>query len=121
MMGCAIADTGNANPFVPAFARQVGIYKMNADGTYADEGGFGNAGYTTDDGGNSPAASGQMPNSAGYDPYIIRIGRMIGVTGMMTQLPLLKANHGLATCWPQSTCSYSDSTTAIFLEPGRAR
>lgn len=50
-----------------------GLYKMNADGSPADEGWYGNAGYTRDDLGDSPIA-GQMPNSIGYNPLIVRIG-----------------------------------------------
>jgi len=59
-------------PGIPAGATNVGFYKMNADGSQADEGWFGYAGYTNDDGGNGPTA-GQMPNS-GFDPMKIRIG-----------------------------------------------
>jgi hypothetical protein len=70
VIGNAIVGT---NPNIPAAANMVGLYKMNADGTQADEGWYGNASYTNDDGGNAPAA-GQMPNSGGYDPMIIRIG-----------------------------------------------
>jgi hypothetical protein len=73
IMGCSYSDTGNHNPFVPAFARKDGLYKMNADGTYADEGGYGDAGYTEDNNGDPPTA-GQMPDSFGLNPYIIRIG-----------------------------------------------
>jgi hypothetical protein len=73
IMGCSYSDNGNHNPFVPAFARKDGLYKMNADGTYADEGGYGDAGYTEDNLGDPPTA-GQMPNSYGFNPYIIRIG-----------------------------------------------
>ena len=73
IMGCSYSDTGNFNPFVPAFARKDGLYKMNADGTYADEGGYGDAGYTEDNYGDTPT-TGQMPDSFGFNPYIIRIG-----------------------------------------------
>ena len=74
LMGNCQSDQGDSNPFVPAFARQDGIYKMNADGTYADEGGFGNAGYTEDDYGNSQATTNQMPDSYGFDPMFLKIG-----------------------------------------------
>ncbi len=50
-----------------------GLYKMNADGSVADEGWYGNAGYLADDGGDG-ATSGQMPNSYGFNPQTIRIG-----------------------------------------------
>lgn len=50
-----------------------GLYKMNADGSPADEGWYGNAGYFADDGGDTPAA-GQMPNSGGFNPQTVRIG-----------------------------------------------
>jgi hypothetical protein len=74
LMGNCQSDQGDDNPFVPAFARQDGIYKMNADGTYADEGGFGNAGYTEDDAGDAQASPSQMPESYGFDPMFLRIG-----------------------------------------------
>jgi hypothetical protein len=69
VMGCA---TGTGTP--PA---KDGLYKMNADGSVADEGWFGYAGYTTDDGGNT--ATGQMPNALAHEswtwnPGTIRIG-----------------------------------------------
>jgi hypothetical protein len=73
IMGCALSDVGNYNPFVPSFARQDGLYKMNADGTYADEGGFGDAGYTEDDAGDTQTP-GQMPDSSEFNPLTIRIG-----------------------------------------------
>jgi hypothetical protein len=46
---------------------------MNADGSQADEGWYGNAHYLEDDA-DDPPVSGQMPNSSGYNPGIIRIG-----------------------------------------------
>jgi hypothetical protein len=55
-----------------------GFYKYNADGTPADEGSFGYANYTLNDGGNS--SSGQMPYQPYpgygqfYNPSIVRIG-----------------------------------------------
>jgi hypothetical protein len=70
VMGCA-TETGTAN--VPALAMQTGLYKMNADGSQADEGWYGNANYMADDAGDTPVA-GQMPDSGGYDPMKIRIG-----------------------------------------------
>jgi FlgD Ig-like domain len=59
--------------------QNVGLYKMNADGSPADEGTFGYAGYTTNDSG--AVAVGQMAAATGVptgnnnlNPYIIRIG-----------------------------------------------
>ena len=57
----------------PATANKVGLFKMNADGSQADEGWYGDANYTQDDGGD-PTTVGQMPNSEGYNPLKIRIG-----------------------------------------------
>jgi hypothetical protein len=67
VMGCAVEGTGPSE--------KVGLYKMNADGTQADEGWYGNAGYTNDDGG-TPFVAGQMPSFPGYiyDPMKVRIG-----------------------------------------------
>jgi len=70
IMGCA---TIGSNTNVPAAAKKVGLFKMNADGSQADEGWYGDAGYTSDDAGDAPTA-GQTPNSGGYDPMKIRIG-----------------------------------------------
>jgi len=70
VMGCA-QKTGTIN--VPLPAMQTGLFKMNADGSQADEGWYGNANYLADDGKDAPVA-GQMPNSKGYDPMKIRIG-----------------------------------------------
>jgi hypothetical protein len=72
IMGCA-TDEGSAPSSVPLAAQKTGLYKMNADGTQADEGWYGNAGYTNDDGGDTPVA-GQMPDSSGNNPCVIRIG-----------------------------------------------
>lgn len=70
VMGCAL-HTGTVN--VPPDAMKTGLFKMNADGTQADEGWYGNAGYLADDAGDAPVAS-QMPDSGGFDPMKIRIG-----------------------------------------------
>lgn len=67
VMGCAASD-GTNNP-----SAMDGLYKMNADGSQADEGWFGDAGYTNDDGGDAPTP-GQMPSSGGFNPDVIRIG-----------------------------------------------
>jgi hypothetical protein len=65
VMGCA---TGSGTP--PA---RDGLYKMNADGTQADEGWYGYAGYDNDDGSDGPTP-GRMPSSGGFNPQTIRIG-----------------------------------------------
>ncbi|HZM03911.1 MAG TPA: FlgD immunoglobulin-like domain containing protein [Candidatus Saccharimonadales bacterium] len=65
VMGCAALGT-NAS-------QMIGLYKMNADGSQADEGWYGNAGYTNDDALDAQVA-GQFANSGGYDPMKIRIG-----------------------------------------------
>ena len=70
VMGCAL-HTGTVN--VPAAAMKTGLFKMNADGSQADEGWYGNANYLADDGGDG-AVAGQMPDSGGYDPMKIKIG-----------------------------------------------
>lgn len=66
VMSCSTSG-GTSDP------KRDGLYKMNADGTAADEGWYGNASYLGDDGGDA-ATSGQMPNSFGYNPGLIRIG-----------------------------------------------
>lgn len=69
VLSCA-QSTGN-NP-ISGQAIQDGIYKMNADGSFADEGGFGFGGYTMDDGGNT--STGEMPSTLGLVPWKLRIG-----------------------------------------------
>jgi len=71
IMGCAIHN--GSDPVVPVAAQMTGLYKMNADGSQADEGWYGNAGYANDDAGDPPVP-GQMPDSDGNNPFIIRIG-----------------------------------------------
>ena len=73
IMGCAL--NGGSSPVVPVAAQQAGLYKMNADGSQADEGWYGDAGYTTDDAGDTSAGV-TMPSTVpvGYDPLKIRIG-----------------------------------------------
>ncbi len=76
VMSCAApAGTFSAPSSVTAAAQLVGLYKMNADGSQADEGWFGNAGYLDDDGGDAEVA-GQMPSTVPYnvDPMKLRIG-----------------------------------------------
>jgi hypothetical protein len=75
IMSCA---THNGTPTSPTNYAQTGLYKMNSDGSQADEGWYGNANYLADDGGDGPVM-GQMPDSGngsttGYDPMKIRIG-----------------------------------------------
>jgi hypothetical protein len=76
VMGCASAGP---NTNTPDAAKLIGLFKMNADGSQADEGWFGYAGYILNDAGG--AATGQMNNGAsagqtalGYNPMKIRIG-----------------------------------------------
>jgi hypothetical protein len=71
IMGCA-TNSGTDTNF-PLAAQMTGIYKMNADGSQADEGWYGNANYLNDDGGDAPVAD-QMPDAGGLDPMKIRIG-----------------------------------------------
>ncbi len=66
VMSCSQTGSGTG-------AQIDGLYKMNADGTQADEGWYGYAGYINDDGGD-PTGVGQMPSSGGYNPMCIRIG-----------------------------------------------
>jgi hypothetical protein len=66
VVGCASSGTQNG------VAQQCGIYKMNADGSPADEGSFGYGGYTTDDSGDS--ATGEMYSANGFNPWRLRIG-----------------------------------------------
>jgi hypothetical protein len=70
IVGCASAG---ANANTPPAAKAVGLFKNNADGSQADEGWYGNAGYLADDAGD-PKVAGQMPTSYGYNPEKIRIG-----------------------------------------------
>jgi hypothetical protein len=71
IVGCAYTNLQSGS--VPAAALKTGLYKMNADGSQADEGWYGNANYLADDAGDVPVP-GQMPNSSGSNPVIIRIG-----------------------------------------------
>ncbi len=69
VLGCSAP--GGTNP-VSGEIIMDGIYKMNADGSFADEGGFGFGGYTNDDGGNP--GTGEMPSMSGVVPWKLRIG-----------------------------------------------
>ncbi len=69
VVGCS--SDGGVNPVTGA-ATLDGIYKMNADGSFAEEGGFGYGNFTKDDHGFS--SSGEMPDDAGYVPWRLRIG-----------------------------------------------
>ena len=73
IMGCAL--NGGSASSVPVAAQNAGLYKMNADGSQADEGWYGDAGYTTDDAGDTSSGT-TMPTTSppGFDPFIIRIG-----------------------------------------------
>ncbi|MGD0813481.1 MAG: hypothetical protein ABSA83_07745 [Verrucomicrobiota bacterium] len=66
MVGCASSGTQNG------VTQDCGIYKMNADGSPADEGSFGYGGYTTADSGDT--ATGEMYSANGYNPWRLRIG-----------------------------------------------
>ncbi|HZV36465.1 MAG TPA: hypothetical protein VFB72_17950 [Verrucomicrobiae bacterium] len=72
VLGCGIQATQHG------VTQNCGFYKFNADGSAADEGAFGDAGYTTNDA--DVTASGQMPATtrAGFfqwrNPSTIRIG-----------------------------------------------
>lgn len=67
--GRVVMSCANGNGAVPA---KDGLYKMNADGSQADEGWFGFAGYTMNDAGQT--AEGQMGPGNWHNPEIIRIG-----------------------------------------------
>jgi FlgD Ig-like domain len=71
VVGCSFANGTAKNPI----SKQViedGIYKMNADSSFADEGGFGYGGYTRDDSGYT--ANGEMPPGSQFVPWRLRIG-----------------------------------------------
>ncbi|EEF60852.1 FlgD immunoglobulin-like domain containing protein [Pedosphaera parvula] len=59
-------------------AQLTGLYKMNADGSPADEGSFGYAGYTTNDSGNVDIGQMSRLGENGFhnnlSPYTVRIG-----------------------------------------------
>jgi hypothetical protein len=65
-VGCA-SDGGEHG-----VAQKCGIYKMNADGSPADEGSFGYGGYTTNDAGGT--ATGEMNSGGGFNPWRLRMG-----------------------------------------------
>jgi hypothetical protein len=71
VLGCSLANGTATNPISGAII-QDGIYKMNADGSFADEGGFGYGGYTMDDGGH--LSTNEMPSLSGFVPWRLRIG-----------------------------------------------
>jgi hypothetical protein len=71
LVGCSDSDGVSANPVTKAIILD-GIYKMNADGSFADEGGFGYGGYTEDDGG--ATSQGQMPSFSTFVPWRLRTG-----------------------------------------------
>jgi hypothetical protein len=71
VVGCSSANGTATNPISGAIIKD-GIYKMNADGSFADEGGFGYGGYTMDDGGDTSVN--EMPSTYALVPWRLRIG-----------------------------------------------
>lgn len=67
--GRVVMSCANANP---STTNGTGLFKMNADGSFADEGWYGYANYSTNDGGN--VLAGQMGPSGWHCPEMIRIG-----------------------------------------------
>jgi hypothetical protein len=71
VVGCSDSDGTSVNPISGDIILD-GIYKMNADGSFADEGGFGYGGYTNDDFGD--VSSNEMPSASFVVPWMLRIG-----------------------------------------------
>lgn len=71
VVGCSAE--GGKNPVTGSNILD-GIYKMNADGSFADEGGFGYGGYSEDDFGDTSVEPGEMPSASGVVPLRLRIG-----------------------------------------------
>jgi hypothetical protein len=71
IVGCSYANGTSANPINGQIIKD-GIYKMNADGSFADEGGFGYGGYTMDDGGH--LSTNEMSSASFVVPWRLRIG-----------------------------------------------
>jgi len=71
VVGCSFANGTATNPISGDIILD-GIYKMNADGSFADEGGFGYGGYTMDDGGH--LSTNEMPSASAVVPWRLRIG-----------------------------------------------
>jgi hypothetical protein len=71
LVGNAFANGTATNP-VNGQLIQDGIYKLNADGSYADEGGFGYGGYTMDDAGGT--ATNEMSPLYAACPFMLRVG-----------------------------------------------
>jgi hypothetical protein len=71
VVGCSYANGTATNPISGDIILD-GIYKMNADGSFADEGGFGYGGYTMDDGGH--LSTNEMPSASFVVPWMLRIG-----------------------------------------------
>jgi hypothetical protein len=71
VLGCGFANGTATNPVTGALILD-GIYKMNADGSFADEGGFGFGGYTEDDAGN--LSTNEMPPTYAAVPWQLRLG-----------------------------------------------
>jgi hypothetical protein len=74
VLGCSYAAETATNPITGAVVSNIldGIYKMNADGSFADEGAFGYGGYTMDDADNF--GTGEMPTNSFLVPWRLRIG-----------------------------------------------
>lgn len=71
VLGCGYANGTATNPISKQIIMD-GIYKMNADGSFADEGGFGYGGYTMDDAGH--LSTNEMPTESFVVPFKLRIG-----------------------------------------------
>jgi hypothetical protein len=71
VVGCGFANGTATNPISGELILD-GIYKMNADGSFADEGGFGYGGYSMDDYGN--LGTNEMPTNFALVPWRLRIG-----------------------------------------------
>jgi hypothetical protein len=71
LLGCGYANGKATNPISGDIILD-GIYKMNADGSFADEGGFGYGGYTLDDGGH--LSTNEMPSASFVAPFRLRWG-----------------------------------------------
>ena len=71
ILGNAYANGTATNPYSGTII-QDGFYKLNADGSFADEGGFGYGGYTSDDAGN--LSTNEMPPQSFVVTWRLRIG-----------------------------------------------
>jgi len=71
LLGCGYANGSATNPISGDLILD-GIYKLNADGSFADEGGFGYGGFSFDDAGQT--AVGEMPPYYAAVPWRLRAG-----------------------------------------------